>query len=114
VGGATGAWKRVRRVDKLADPSRGACRRMEAWTAADLCRSGLGASDLSFGGERGVGATPKWVEIAQIHRSVAKTPLLVVLLAKRGLGGDTIGSSRSCQRNWQRCRSEMGNRQKER
>jgi hypothetical protein len=30
------AWERVRRVGKLADPSRGPCRRVEAWTAADL------------------------------------------------------------------------------
>jgi hypothetical protein len=28
-----GAWERVRRVCKLADPSEHACRRVEAWTA---------------------------------------------------------------------------------
>jgi hypothetical protein len=28
-----GAWERVKRVGKQADPSGGACRRVEAWTA---------------------------------------------------------------------------------
>jgi hypothetical protein len=28
-----GAWERVKRVAKRADPSGGACRRVEAWTA---------------------------------------------------------------------------------
>jgi hypothetical protein len=28
-----GAWERVKRVGKRADPSGGACRRVEAWTA---------------------------------------------------------------------------------
>jgi hypothetical protein len=31
-------------------------------------------------------------ETAQIHRSVAETPLLVVILAERGHGGGAIGS----------------------
>jgi hypothetical protein len=87
---------------------------VEAWTAADLCKSGLGASDLSFGEEHGAGAMLEWAEIAQIHRSVAETPLLVVLLAKRGLGGGTIGSSRSYRRNWRHHRLKMGGRLKER
>jgi hypothetical protein len=72
---------------------------MEAWTAADLFGSRLGASDLSFGEERDACAMLEWAEIAQIHRFGAKTPLLVVLLAERGLCGGTIDSSKSCQRN---------------
>jgi hypothetical protein len=69
---------------------------VEAWTAADLFGSGLEASDMSFGEERDACAMVEWAEIAQIHRFGAKTPLLVVLLAERGLGGGAIGSSKSC------------------
>jgi hypothetical protein len=74
-----GTWERVKQVGKLVDPSGGTCRRLEAWTVADLFRSRLGASDLSFREERGAHATPEWAEIAQIHRFRAETPLLVVL-----------------------------------
>jgi hypothetical protein len=38
------------------------------------------------------------IEIVQIHRSEAETPLLVVSLAKRGHGGGAIGSGSSCRR----------------
>jgi hypothetical protein len=38
----------------------------------------------------------------------------VVLLAKRGIGGNAIGSSKSCRRNWWHGRPEMGGRRKER
>jgi hypothetical protein len=65
----------------------------------DLFGSGLEASDLSFGEERSVRATLEYAEIALIHRSGAKTPLLVVLLAERGVGGGAIGSGRSYWRN---------------
>jgi hypothetical protein len=94
-----GAWERVKCVGKLADPSEGACRRVEAWTAADLFGSGLRVFDLSFGEERGAHATSEWAEIAQIHQSMAKTPLLVVFLAEKGLNSSAIGSGRSCWRN---------------
>jgi hypothetical protein len=71
---------------------------------------GLGASDLSFGE---ASAMPEWDEIAQIHQPEAKTPLLVVFLAERGLGGGTIGLGKGCQRNWRRGRPELCSRGKE-
>jgi hypothetical protein len=80
----------------------------------DLFGSGLGAADLSFGKEHGVRATLKWAKIAQIHQSGAKTPLLMVLLAERGLGGGAISSGRSCWRNWQCGRPELSSCWKER
>jgi hypothetical protein len=54
------------------------------------------------------------LKIAHIHRSVAETPVLVVLLAEKGLGGGAIGSGKSCWRNCRRGRSEMGGHWKER
>jgi hypothetical protein len=65
----------------------------------DLFRSGLGASDLSFGEEHSARATPEWAEIAQIHQFGAETSLLVVLLAKRVFDGGAIGSGKSYRRN---------------
>ena len=59
-------------------------------------------------------AMPEWAEIAQTHQSRAETPLLVVLLAERGLGGSVIGSSRSYRRNRWRGRLDLGGRRKER
>jgi hypothetical protein len=44
-----GAWERVKRVGKLADPS----------PDPSLFGSGLGAPDLSFGEERSARATPE-------------------------------------------------------
>jgi hypothetical protein len=61
----------------------------------DLFGSGLEAFDLSFGEERGARATSEWAKIAQIHRFGAETPLLVVLLAKRGISGGAIGSGKA-------------------
>jgi hypothetical protein len=68
---------------------------------------------MSFGEERGARATLEWAEIAQIHWSGVETPLLVVLLAKRGLGGGAIGLGKSCRRNWRSGQPEMGGRRKE-
>jgi hypothetical protein len=56
---------------------------MEAWTAEISSDLYSETFDLSFGEERGARATPVWDEIAQIHRSGAKTPLLVVLFVRR-------------------------------
>jgi hypothetical protein len=80
----------------------------------DLFGFGLREFDLSFTEEHGARATLEWVEIAQIHQSEAETPLLVVLLAKRGLSGGAIGSGKSCRRNWRRGQLEMGGCRKER
>jgi hypothetical protein len=41
----------------------------------------------------------KLAETAQIHRSVAETPLLVVMLAEMGHGGGAIGSGSNCRRS---------------
>jgi hypothetical protein len=38
-------------------------------------------------------------ETVEIHRSGAETPLLVVILAERGHGGDAIGSGSNCRRS---------------
>jgi hypothetical protein len=38
-------------------------------------------------------------EIAEIHRSGAETPLLVVVLAERGHGGGAIGLGSNCRRS---------------
>jgi hypothetical protein len=41
----------------------------------------------------------KLAETAEIHRSGAETPLLVVVLAERGHGGGAIGSGSNCRRS---------------
>jgi hypothetical protein len=38
-------------------------------------------------------------ETAEIHQSGAETPLLVVVLAKRGHGGGAIGLGSNCRRS---------------
>jgi hypothetical protein len=98
------ACEHVRRVGKLADPSRGACWRVEAWKAE--ISSDLDSEHLICRLGRRV-QCHNGAEIAQIHRPVAKTPLLMVLLAERGLGGGAIGQGKGCRRNWRRCRPKL-------
>ena len=52
-------------------------------------------------GQNVVGArgSSKLAEISQIHRTKAETPLLVVILAKKGHGGGAIGSGSNCRRS---------------
>ena len=46
-----------------------------------------------------VRGSSKLVEIAQIHRTKANTPLLVVILAERGHDGGAIGSGSNYRRS---------------
>jgi hypothetical protein len=47
----------------------------------------------------GARGSSELAETAQIHRSGVETPLLVVILAKRGHGGGAIGLGSNCRRS---------------
>jgi hypothetical protein len=85
---------------------------VESWTAEISSDLDLAASDLSprrsvvhmeerqqLWDERGGASNAGRAKIAQIHRYRAETPLLVVLLAEKGLSDGAIGLGRSRWRN---------------
>jgi hypothetical protein len=55
--------------------------------------------DRTFWGRVRARGSSKLAEIAQIHRTKAETPLLVVMLAERGHGGSVIGLGSNCWRS---------------
>ena len=58
-----------------------------------------GKADKTLWGRVMVRGSSKLAEIAQIHRSKVKKPLLVVVLAERGHSGGAIGSGSNCRRS---------------
>jgi hypothetical protein len=106
-----GAWERV---GKRADPSGGACRRVEAWTA--MISSDLDSERLICRLVRSVVCVQRRNRL-RLHRSTnqgLRHHFWWFFWPRGGVGGGgAIGLGRSCRRNWRRDQQEMGGRRRE-
>ena len=71
--------------------------KLSDWADVEAC----GKTDITFCQCVRVRGSLELAKISQIHQSKVETPLLVVILAKKGHDGGAIGSGSNFRRSWE-------------